>query len=177
MDAGKKKRLIIAAASWLIIIGVIGLVYKFVVEPWLRGDLVKETSTQRYAHTIKVAHDSFPGYAILRSPAVQNLLDRQGIKLAFVDDKADYVGRARALKSGKVQMAVFTIDAYLKAGSVIGEFPGSIVLVIDESKGADAIVAYKRGVPQIPSLSNSRARIVLTPDSPSETLARIMINK
>ncbi len=177
MDAGKKKRLIIATASWLIIIGVSGLAYKFVVEPWLRGDLVKETSTQRYAHTIKVAHDSFPGYAILRSPAVQNLLDRQGIKLSFVDDKADYVGRARALKSGKVQMAVFTIDAYLKAGSVIGEFPGSIVLVIDESKGADAIVAYKRGVPQIPSLSNPRARIVLTPDSPSETLARIMINK
>ena len=177
MDAGKRKRIIIAAASWLIIIGVTGLVYKFVVEPWLRGDLVKETSTQRYAHTIKVAHDSFPGYAILRSPAVQNLLDRQGIKLTFVDDKADYVGRARALKSGKVQMAVFTIDAYLKAGSVIGEFPGSIVLVIDESKGADAIVAYKRGVPQIPSLSNPRARIVLTPDSPSETLARIMINK
>ena len=95
MDAGKKKRIIIAAASWLIIIGIIGLVYKFVVEPWLRGDLVKETSTQRYAHTIKVAHDSFPGYAILRSPAVQNLLDRQGIKLTFVDDKADYVGRAR----------------------------------------------------------------------------------
>ena len=177
MDAGKKKRIIIMAASWLIIIGIIGLAYKFVVEPWIRGDLVKETSTQRYAHNIKVAHDSFPGYAILRSPAVQNLLDRQGIKLTFVDDKADYVGRARALKSGKVQMAVFTIDAYLKAGSVIGEFPGSIVLVIDESKGADAIVAYKRGVPQIPSLSNSRARIVLTPDSPSETLARIMINK
>ncbi|MDE0015429.1 OmpA family protein [Candidatus Poribacteria bacterium] len=177
MDAGKKKRIIIMVASWLVIIGVIGLVYKFVVEPWIRGDLVKETSTQRYAHNIKVAHDSFPGYAILRSPAVQNLLDRQGLKLTFVDDKADYVGRIRALKSGKVQMAVFTIDAYLKAGSVIGEFPGSIVLVIDESKGADAIVAYKRGVPQIPNLSNPRARIVLTPDSPSETLARIMINK
>ena len=47
MDAGKKKRIIIMVASWLVIIGVIGLVYKFVVEPWIRGDLVKETSTQR----------------------------------------------------------------------------------------------------------------------------------
>ena len=177
MDADKKRSKIIMAASWLVIIGIIGLVYKFVVEPRLRGDLVKETSTQRYAHTIKVAHDSFPGYAILRSPAVKNLLDRQAIKLTFVDDKADYARRARDLKSGKVQMAVFTIDAYLKAGSALGEFPGSIILVIDESKGADAIVAYERGVPQIPSLSNPQARIVLTPDSPSETLARIMINK
>ncbi len=177
MDADGKRSKIIMVASWLILIGIIGLVYKFVVEPRLRGDLVKQTSTQRYAHEIKVAHDSFPGYAILRSLAVKNLLDRQGIKLTFVDDKADYIGRMRALKSGKHQMAVFTIDAYLKAGSAIGEFPGSIVLVIDESKGADAIVAYQRGVPQIPSLSHPRARIVITPDSPSETLARIMINK
>lgn len=177
MDVDVKKSKIIMVASWLIIIGIIGLVYKFVVEPRLRGNLLKETSTQRYAHEIKVAHDSFPGYAILRSPAVKNLLDRRGMKLTFVDDKADYVGRMRGLKSGKHQMAVFTIDAYLKAGSAIGEFPGSIVLVIDESKGADAIVAYQRGVPQIPSLSHPRARIVITPDSPSETLARIMINK
>ena len=48
--------------------------------------------------------------------------------------------------------------------------------MIDESKGAGATVAYKQGIPQISNLSNSRARIVLPPDSPSETLARIMIN-
>ena len=174
-----KRSKIIMVACWLIIIGILGLVYKFVVEPRLgkkHDQLVEKTSTQRYDHEIKVAHDSFPGYAVLRSPAVKNILDQQAIKLTFIDDKADYVKRARALKSGKVQMAVFTIDAYLKAGSAIGEFPGSIVLVIDESKGADAIVAHKRGVPQIPNLSNPQARIVLTPDSPSETLARIMIN-
>ena len=178
MEAKTRSR-IVMVASWLIIIGILGLVYKFVVEPRLGGrrdKLVQNTSTQRYDHEIKVAHDSFPGYAILRSDAVKNLLDRQAIKLTFVDDKADYVRRARDLKSGKVKMAVFTIDAYLKAGSVIGEYPGSIVLVIDESKGADAIVAHNRGVPNIPNLSNPKARIVLTPDSPSETLARIMIN-
>lgn len=166
-------------ACWLIIIGVIGLAYKFLVEPRLTGkreQLVQDTSTKKYDHEIKIAHDSFPGYAILRSNAVKNLLDRQAIKLTFIDDKADYVKRARDLKSGKVQMAVFTIDAYLKAGNVIGNYPGSIVLVIDESKGADAIVAHKRGVAAIPNLSNPKARIVLTPDSPSETLARIMIN-
>ena len=178
MEAKSRSR-IIMVASWLIIIGIIGLAYKFLVEPRISGrrsKLVENTSTQRYDHEIKVAHDSFPGYAILRSDAVKNLLDRQSIKLTFIDDKADYVGRARDLKSGKVQMAVFTIDAYLKAGSVINDYPGSIVLVIDESKGADAIVAHKRGVGTIPNLSNPNARIVLTPDSPSETLARIMIN-
>ncbi len=178
MEANTRRR-ILMVASWMIIIGIIGLVYKFVVEPRIGGrrdKLVENTSTQRYDHEIKVAHDSFPGYAILRSDAVRNLLSRQAIKLTFVDDKADYVRRTRDLKSGKVQMAVFTIDAYLKAGNTIGDYPGSIVLVIDESKGADAIVAHKRGVPNIPNLSNPNARIVLTPDSPSETLARIMIN-
>lgn len=178
MEAKTRSRMVMVA-SWLIIIGILGLVYKFVVEPRLgfrRDKLVQKTSTQKHDHEIKIAHDSFPGYAILRSDAVRNLLDRQSIKLTFIDDKADYVRRARDLKNGKVQMAVFTIDAYLKAGSVIGEYPGSIVLVIDESKGADAIVAHKRGVASIPNLSNPKARIILTPDSPSETLARIMIN-
>ncbi len=168
---------IIMVLSWLVILGIAGAVYKFYIEPRMKGKLLQKTSTQRYNHEIKIAHDSFSGYAILRSPAVQNLLDRQEIKLIFVDDKADYIQRLKNLKTGKIQMAVFTIDAYLKAGDVIGEFPGSILLVIDETKGADAIVAYKQSVPQIPKLSNPQAKIVLTPDSPSETLARVMINK
>ncbi len=93
MEAKTKSR-VVMVASWLIIIGIIGLAYKFLVEPRLSGrrsKLVEKTSTQRYDHEIKVAHDSFPGYAILRSDAVKNLLDRQSIKLTFVDDKADYV--------------------------------------------------------------------------------------
>ena len=131
----------------MIIIGVIGLVYKFVVEPWIRGDLVKETSTQRYAHTIKdstrlISGVCDPTFSCRSEPP----WIVKGLNLRLLTTKPiTSVGHA-ALKSGKVQMAVFTIDAYLKAGSEIGEFPGSIVLVIDESKGADAIVAYKRGV-------------------------------
>lgn len=173
----KARGLIIMVVSWLVIFGIAATVYKFVIEPRMRGELVKDTSTALYRHEIKVAHDSFSGYAILRSPAVEKLLYKREIKLTFADDKADYVQRAKNLRSGKLHIAVFTIDAYIKACSAIGEFPGSIVLVIDETKGADAVVAYKQGVPKISSLSNSQAKIVLTPDSPSETLARVMINK
>ncbi len=178
-DSSKKARSkIVMVFSWLVILGIAGAIYKFVIEPRMKGKTVANTRTpSRYTHEIKIAHDSFSGYAILRSPSVQNLLERQEIKLTFLDDKADYVQRMKNLRSGKIQMAVFTIDAYIKAGDAIGEFPGSIVLVIDETKGADAIVAYKQGVPQIPKLSNPAAKIVLTPDSPSETLARVMINK
>jgi hypothetical protein len=43
-----------------------------------------------------------------------------------------------------VQLAVFTIDSLITAGAKAGDFPGSIVLVIDETKGGDAIVAARR---------------------------------
>jgi flagellar motor protein MotB len=178
-DTSSSKALskIIMVVGWLVIIGIAGAVYKFVIEPRMRGRIVDNTSTRgRYDHKIKIAHDSFSGYAILRSQVVQNLLTPKSILLEFEDDKADYIQRAKHLKSGKVQMAVFTIDAYIKACAILKEFPGSIVLVIDETKGADAIVAYKQGVPQIPKLSHPDAKIVLTPDSPSETLARVLIN-
>ena len=169
---------IIMVFSWVMILGIGVAVYKFVIAPRLAGKLVQQTSSQtRYDHDIRIAHDSFSGYAILRSSAVQNLLQKKSIKLTFIDDKANYNQRLNRLKNGKVQMAVFTVDAYIKAGSNAGAFPGAIVLVIDETKGADAIVAYKQGVPEISRLSTPAARIVLTPDSPSETLARVMINK
>jgi len=169
---------IIMVVSWVIILIVGGTVYQLIIKPRLTGKLMEQTSSQvQYDHQIKIAHDSFSGYAILRSPAVQNLLKKKSIKLTFIDDKADYNQRLNELKNGKVQMAVFTIDAYIKAGSQAGDFPAAVVLVIDETKGADAIVAYQQGVPEISRLSTPEASILLVPDSPSETLARVMINK
>ena len=169
---------IIMVVGWVVIL-VIGLtIYGLVIKPRLSGKLMEQTSSQiRYDHQIRLAHDSFSGYAILRSPAVQNLLKKKSIKITFIDDKADYSQRLNKLKNGKVQMAVFTIDAYIKASSKTGTFPAAVVLVIDETKGADAIVAYQQGVPEISRLSTPSASITLVPDSPSETLARVMINK
>ena len=52
-------------------------------------------------------------------------------------------GRIRALDQGEVQFVVFTIDAWLTAGAEHGSFPGTIVMVNDETTGADAMVAYQ----------------------------------
>ena len=169
---------IIMVIGWVVILGIGLTIYALVIKPRLSGKLMEQTSSQiRYDHQIRLAHDSFSGYAILRSPAVQNLLKKKSIKITFIDDKADYSQRLNKLKNGKVQMAVFTIDAYIKASSKTGTFPAAVVLVIDETKGADAIVAYQQGVPEISRLSTPSASIMLVPDSPSETLARVMINK
>jgi outer membrane protein OmpA-like peptidoglycan-associated protein len=48
-------------------------------------------------------------------------------------------------------------------------------MMIDESNGADAMVAYKQGVPNLNALNKSDARFVVTRDSPSETLARVVM--
>jgi hypothetical protein len=61
------------------------------------------------------------------------------------------------------------------AGAQAGEFPGSIVLVIDETKGGDAIVAPPGAITSLQSLNDPEARLVLTPNSPSEFLARVVI--
>ena len=87
-----------------------------------------------------------------------------------VDDDADYAKRMESIKKGETPFAAFTIDALVNQTPRVGEPPATIVMMIDESRGADAMVAYKNGVPNLDALNSPRARVVLVPDSPSETL-------
>jgi len=172
----KAKGIVAAAMIWIVIIALLAVSYKFVVKPLLSGREAAETgSASQYDHTVRVDLDSFSGYCVLRSPVLRNELKSKRIRLDLHDDGADYKGRLKALRSGNAQMAVFTIDSYLAAGADLGEFPASIVLVIDETQGADGIVAYKEGVASIQDLDDPEARFVLTPDSPSEFLARVVL--
>jgi flagellar motor protein MotB len=123
---------------------------------------------------VRLALDSFSGYAIFRSPEFARQLAAQGIGLDLVDDGADYGRRIKSLRDGQTPLAVFTIDALIKASAELGELPGTIVMVIDESTGADAMVALKQAVPNIDALNRSEARIVATPNSPSETLGLVV---
>lgn len=124
---------------------------------------------------ITIAMDSFSGYAILRTDAFRNELANQGLKLKLADDGADYAKRLLALRDGRVQMATFPIDAYIKASAELGESPATIVFVIDETVGADAMVAYAAGIPTIDALNSPDTMFVVTPNSPSETLARVVM--
>ena len=72
------------------------------------------SSDSRYDHRISLALDSFSGYAILRSKEFADELSAKSIKVNLLDDGADYATRLANLRSGKTQMAVFTIDALLK---------------------------------------------------------------
>ena len=127
------------------------------------------------ANHVALALDSFSGYSIWRSHQLRDETSAHGVTLDLVDDGADYTKRIRALRDGSIPLAVFTIDALIKTCATLGEIPATIVMVIDETIGADAMVAYKSAVPNIDSLNSQKARIVTTRDSPSETLARVVM--
>jgi outer membrane protein OmpA-like peptidoglycan-associated protein len=123
---------------------------------------------------IKLAFDSFSGYAVFRSREFQARLSDQDVRVHLIDDKADYKKRIQTLQSGETPLAVFTVDALINNSALCDTPPAAIVMVIDESQGADAIVSYKDAVPNIQALNRHNIKIVLTPDSPSETLARLV---
>ena len=176
MQERTAKSVLVAAVAWIIILGALAVAFKFFVYPSIRGKIQSTTGSEsQYKHEINLAADSFSGYCVFRSEAFRKQLKAAGIKLTVVNDKADYTARMKALQKGDVQMAVFTLDALIKTGAMLKDFPATVVLVIDETKGADAMIARKGAVGSLEDLNSPDARIVLTPDSPSEFLARIVI--
>ena len=176
MSNSGSSRFLVAAVVWLVILGIGVAGYRFFIAPKRQQAVIQESSSDpRFSEQITVSLDSFSGYAVLRSSEFRNELGTHSLGLQLVDDKADYAARLLALKNGDADLAVFTIDALLAACAEAGESPGTIVMILDETIGADAMVAYQTAVPNINALDNPDARIVTTRESPSETLARVVL--
>jgi flagellar motor protein MotB len=58
---------------------------------------------------------------------------------------------------------------------VRGDLEEQVVGIVDESKGADAIVGAGKRYPNIDAMNNPETRIVCVQNSPSETLARVIM--
>ena len=183
MAKGGSGKLLAIAIGWLIFLGAGAAAYRYLVAPRIEEDTIERTSsepqlaTSKLTEKVRLSLDSFSGYCFFRSETMREELRQEGIELELVDDKANYARRLEALASGKVPLAVFTIDALLKTSADMGKLPGTIILFLDESRGADAMVAFQKAVPDIDSLNRADARIVVTPDSPSETLARVVLSR
>ncbi|MCM8531725.1 MAG: phosphate ABC transporter substrate-binding/OmpA family protein [Lentisphaeraceae bacterium] len=190
-----KGKLLVVCFVWLLIAGGLAIGYKLIIAPEKerqaqdaeqareqeaiaqKEELLDSTSSEgRYKHVINFGIDSFSGYSVLRSEDLKKRLSNKRIKLSFKDDGADYQQRLEKLKSGQLQMAAFTIDALIKSSSVLDENPATIVTMIDETRGADAMVAYKSAIPNLDALNSQDVKFVLTPDSPSETLTRVVMS-
>lgn len=175
MAEGKGFKGCIVAVVWLVILAVLAITVRYLWTEPQNEKLQSDTgSNSSYSHEVKIQADLFSGYSVLRSDEIKKNLRYDGIRLTMVKDEADYDSRLEALEDGDVDMAVFTIDSLLVAGAKLGRFPVSIVMVIDETIGADAVLAFDQGVKTVQDLNVSDASFVLTPSSPSEFLARVV---
>jgi flagellar motor protein MotB len=184
MSRGK---LVVVSLVWLVILGICAVTYKwFLVPAWEqqaieakeeeRNKILTETGASgRYDYAISLSLDSFSGYALLRSPEFAEELAAKRIKLNLVDDGADYAARLKSLESGTTQIGTFTIDALVKVCSQADRLPVTIIAMIDETRGADAMVSYKQAIPNLDALNHKDTKFILTADSPSETLARVVL--
>jgi len=157
----------------LVVLGILGIVgYKY-LSPYIEEKQDRESSdASRTKGTITIGMDNWVGYMPLCSPEMRKRMRQSGYILECKDDKANYPERMQLLKKGKLNFAVATVDSYLLNGHSVN-YPGTIVTVIDESKGGDAIVAWSDKIKNIEDLKKKNDyKIALTPASPSEHLLK-----
>jgi outer membrane protein OmpA-like peptidoglycan-associated protein/ABC-type nitrate/sulfonate/bicarbonate transport system substrate-binding protein len=157
----------------LVILGMMAIsAYKY-LRPMFEESQQKQTSDAKdIKGKITIGVDNWIGYFPLCSQEMRKRMRRSGYNLQCVDDNADYATRMQKLRDEELEFAVATVDSYILNGSPLN-YPGTIVAVIDESKGGDAIVAWKGKLNNLDDLkTKSHYKIAFTPGSPSEHLIK-----
>ncbi len=163
----------IKGALLLLVLGagiLIGI--KLLLPGFIDEQQVNTSDAVKIKGKVRLALDNWIGYFPLRSNEMKTLMRRGGWNLVWTDDKADYRARMEQLQKGEIDIAVATVDSYLLNGAEF-HFPASIVAVLDESKGGDAIVARKKQADSLDSLKGRDGlKIAFTPNSPSHFLLK-----
>jgi outer membrane protein OmpA-like peptidoglycan-associated protein len=165
------KNLIIAL--FLLVVIVAGAFFVKAFLPKWQDRTQKVTSDAKQTQgTIRIANDNFMGYFFIRSPELKKAMRRAGWILDLEDDAANYAQRMQKLADEEIDFAVSTVDAYVLNGK-LHNYPATIIMVIDESKGADAILALKDKIANLDALKGiDDIRVAYTPDSPSHHLLK-----
>jgi outer membrane protein OmpA-like peptidoglycan-associated protein/ABC-type nitrate/sulfonate/bicarbonate transport system substrate-binding protein len=163
----------IMGAVIIVVLVIIGAVGVKLVMPLFEDRHQKITSdATKTKGKIKIAVDNWIGYFPLQSQEMKQYMRQAGWNLICEDDHADYDQRMARLKAGEIDFAVATVDSYILNGARYN-FPGAIIMVIDESKGGDAIVALEKKVASLDDLKGKKnIKVAFTPDSPSHHLAK-----
>lgn len=161
------------SAFVIVLIGIVVIGGIRLVKPLLEDDNQLATSDAKATKgTIRIGVDNWIGYHPLCSDEMRKRMRRSGYLMQCEDDNADYAERMNKLKKGKLEFAVATVDSYLLNGADV-RYPGTIIAVIDESKGGDAIVAWENKAKNLDALKiNDQLRVALTPNSPSDHLLK-----
>jgi outer membrane protein OmpA-like peptidoglycan-associated protein/ABC-type nitrate/sulfonate/bicarbonate transport system substrate-binding protein len=157
----------------IIVVSITGITVLKLLSPGLEESRALETSDAKdIKGNVRIALDSWIGYYFLRSPVFRKLMRECKYNVEIIDDNANYALRMKRLRSGEIDMAVATVDSYLINAAPEG-FPATIIALIDESKGGDAIVAWESKINTLEELkNNTNSKIAFTPDSPSEYLLK-----
>jgi outer membrane protein OmpA-like peptidoglycan-associated protein/ABC-type taurine transport system substrate-binding protein len=161
-------------ALLLLILGALVIFVIWLVLPMIKDS--RQVATSDAAKQVKgkiiVDLDNWIGYFPLRSPEMKRQMRQAGWILECVDDDADYAKRMQRLRDGKSNFAVETVGSYILNG-IKNNYPGSIMMVIDESKGGDKILARSDKVANLDALKGkTNIRVAFTPDSPSHYMAK-----
>ncbi len=157
----------------IICLFALGAIVVRIVLPMLEETRQKAGSdAERLQGDVRLALDNWIGYFPLRSAEMRSRLRQAGWRLAVEDDNADYATRMQRLKDGELDFAVATVDSFILNAAPV-DFPATIIMVIDESKGGDAILARQDRVAGMDAIKGKTdLRVAFTPGSPSHHLAK-----
>ncbi len=163
----------VVGAIFIFILIVAGALSVKLISPYIEDRQQRITSdAAKTKGAIRIDLDNWIGYYPLRSQEMKKILRKSGYLLEVNDDNADYAARMKRLEKGEIDFAVATVDSYILNG-VRENFPGTIVMVVDESKGGDAILSKKGRVDSLDKIKNlPNVSVAFTPDSPSHHLAK-----
>jgi len=163
----------IIGAVLLLALASVAIVSVWLILPRILDWQQTDTSdASRAKEKIRIAVDNWIGYFPLCSPEMKNTMRQAGYQLVCEDDSADYPGRMKRLKDGELDFAVATIDSYLLNAEQFA-YPATIAMVIDESKGGDAILSRQETITGLDHLKGRNdIRVAFTPSSPSHFLIK-----
>jgi len=137
-------KMVATALVWVVVIGICAVAWKYFVAP-AKEEAARQSKQQeeqeRLNHTeLNYGIGSSEGSIVQRPDAFNDDLVKLKIKINFLDDGANYDQRLADLKSGKLQLASFTVDELIKASYKLGDTPAVIIAVTDVRRGADAAI-------------------------------------
>jgi len=147
-------------------------------QPWRekkarQAALLQTSDAGNLSRIVHVWGDDWLGYLIFRSRYFQRQLGENRLGIHY-EMMPDFKERFRGLSSGDCDFAVATVDSYLTNAQDLG-YPGVITWVVDESFGADAIVAAP-GVKSLDALNDAKTRGAFVGFSPSEFLLKAQVS-
>jgi outer membrane protein OmpA-like peptidoglycan-associated protein/ABC-type nitrate/sulfonate/bicarbonate transport system substrate-binding protein len=153
-----------------------GLYFAKKLIPVLKSKQQQETSDAKdLKGKISLAIDDWIGYFPISSSRMKKAMRSEGYMLDISNDGGDYPARMKKLRDGELDFAVVTVDSYILNAAPL-DFPATIVTILDESKGGDAMVAYTNVVSSLDSFKSFTAqtmpKIAYTPASPSQHLLK-----